>query len=557
MAYLSLYRKYRSQTFGDLIGQDHVVRTIQNGIASGRIAHAYLFTGPRGTGKTSTARLLAKALCCEHGPTPEPDNTCPICREITAGSCVDVIEMDAASESGVDDIREQIVEVTEYRPMVCRYKIFIIDEVHDLSAKAFDALLKTIEEPPAHIIFILATTEFNKVPPTIRSRCQKYEFHRASLQDLVARLSFVAEAEGVRAEPAALTAIARMADGGYRDGLTLLEQAILTSEDGEITLQQVYDQLGLVSEETVDQLLVAIRETDIPGIMEVLAGIARLGRDPRAILESMMVRLADLTRASYQVQTGITADAAREATLHETASRLGRDFILRMRGDLASAHKVIRDISLPRLWLESELVRLAIAKPSAPISAPTPAREAPRREIPARPEPTRTEPARSEQTLQPSVVTPEPAQPEPTPATPEPAPQEVTPIEEPEPTPIPQEEPPIRETPTSGGDWGPIFEDLKAISATLGRKLATARIATRNAEVVVVEFERAMDLEWLTAKPAAMAQVKTTVQKHLGVGLEVTYRAAGKQRMDDEPTVVELPSEGERLEQLVKEVFGL
>ena len=222
------------------------MRTLQNGITSGRIAHSYLFTGPRGTGKTSTARLLAKALCCDNGPSAEPDDTCEICKAITSGSCVDVIEMDAASESGVEEIRSQIVEAAEYLPMICRYKIYIIDEVHDLSAKAFDALLKTIEEPPAHVIFVLATTEYNKVPPTIRSRCQKFEFHRASMQDLVSRLAYVAESEEVAAEPAALAAIARMADGGYRDGLTLLEQAILTA-DGKITLQQVYDQLGIVS----------------------------------------------------------------------------------------------------------------------------------------------------------------------------------------------------------------------------------------------------------------------------------------------------------------------
>ena len=173
MAYLSLYRKYRSQTFSDLIGQDHVVRTLQNAVASGKIAHSYLFTGPRGTGKTSSARLLAKCLNCEKGPTPEPCNQCEQCISITQGNCVDVYELDAASESGVENVRDAIVDAVQYAPNYCRYKIFIIDEVHDLSSKAFDALLKTVEEPPPYVIFILATTEYNKVPPTIRSRCQK------------------------------------------------------------------------------------------------------------------------------------------------------------------------------------------------------------------------------------------------------------------------------------------------------------------------------------------------------------------------------------------------
>lgn len=524
MSYVSLYRKYRSQTFGDLIGQDHVVRTIQNGIASGRIAHAYLFTGPRGTGKTSTARLLAKALCCENGPTPEPDNTCHICQSITSGSCVDVIEMDAASESGVDDIREQIVEVTEYRPMVCRYKIFIIDEVHDLSPKAFDALLKTIEEPPPHIVFILATTEYNKVPPTIRSRCQKYEFHRGSLQDLVTRLTYVAEHEGITAEPAAVTAIARMADGGYRDALTLLEQAILTSEDSHISLQQVYDQLGLVSEEVVDQLLMAIHTNDVPGIMEVLAEIARLGRDPRSIVESTMYRLADLTRASYQVQTG-ALDAAREAALHETASRLGRDFILRMRGDLAEAHKSLRDISLPRLWLESEMVRLAGA---ANAPAPTP---------------------------RVAVSNPQPA-----PSRPQPA-REVTPAERPQPQPEPEaaepEPQPTQRAAAPADDWKEIVGKLTVVSRTLGLKLANTRLVDRQDNRVTVEFERQTDLEWLEDKPKAKAAVVTEICMSLNATVDVVFRAGTREKTDDGPTTVELPLEGEKLEQLVREVFGV
>jgi len=536
--YVSLYRKYRSQTFGDLIGQDHVVRTIQNGISSSRIAHAYLFTGPRGTGKTSTARLLAKALCCEAGPTPHPDNTCHICQSITAGSCVDVIEMDAASESGVDDIREQIVEVTEYRPMVCRYKIFIIDEVHDLSAKAFDALLKTIEEPPPHIIFILATTEFNKVPPTIRSRCQKYEFHRGSLQDLVSRLSFVAENEGVTVEPAAMTAIARMADGGYRDALTLLEQAILTTEDKNITLQQVYDQLGLVSEEVVDELLVAIRENGIVQIMQVLAEIARLGRDPRAIVESMMYRLADLTRASYQIQEG-PQDASREASLHETASRMGREFILKLRGDLAEAHKAIRDISLPRLWLESELVRLA----GIGLSAPGP-------RVAAAPAP---------------VDRPKAAAPRPVEATP--APRE-TPRETPAVAAenVPAEKPRSAPAPLEGDSpaavWSRVLAALPVkdgIPAAITKRAMSATLVGLEEDHLVLEVPRRLDADWFTDDHKRIGLLTVTLKKVASVNWSITIRASSTPvaGLESNGNTVELPMEGDRLEQAIRGVFGV
>ncbi|MEQ1820928.1 MAG: DNA polymerase III subunit gamma/tau [Fimbriimonadaceae bacterium] len=372
MSNVSLYRKYRSQNFSDLVGQEHVVRTLQNAITSDRIAHAFLFTGPRGTGKTSTARLLAKAICCEKGPATEPCNECDICVSITEGTSFDVLEMDAASESGVDDIRETIVEAVSYKPASARYRVFIIDEVHDLSAKAFDALLKTVEEPPEHVVFVLATTEYTKVPPTIRSRCQNFEFHRASLQNLVDRLAYVVEKEGSFAEPAALVAIAKMADGGYRDALTLLEQALITSDDG-ITLDKVYAQLGLIADESADAILLALKQGDVSKLIVTLSELTSLGRDPRSILDSLMHRSSDLTRAAYNVDmTGF--DPTQAASLHEISAALTPAFLLDVRGKISQIHKEIRDVSLPRIWMEAELIRCVMTTQTVTVA---PARVAP------------------------------------------------------------------------------------------------------------------------------------------------------------------------------------
>ncbi len=531
MPYQSLYRKYRSQSFDDLVGQDHVVRTLQSAISRGRIAHAYLFTGPRGTGKTSSARLLAKALCCESGPTPDPDGTCEICRDIAAGTCVDVVEIDAASESGVDDIRETIVDTVDYKPVVARYKVFIIDEVHDLSNKAFDALLKTIEEPPEHIVFILATTEFNKVPTTIRSRCQKYDFHRATMADLVGRLRHVAAGEEVEVEPEALSAIARMADGGYRDALTLLEQAILTSETGKVSLAQVYDQLGLVNEETVDAILMAIREGDVPAIMAQLGEVARLGRDPSALLESMLHRLADLTRASYGVALGAD-DASREASLHETAARIGRDTIVRLRGAIAGLHDSIRDISLPRVWLESEFIRLAGPGPvpfaEAPGGAPVTRREPvsvsgsapdPRRDLP--PSPTKPE----------ELATPTP----------------------------------VLDVPALTGDaaldkaaaaWTAAKTALGEKSALMAAKLDGSVVVARENGTVTVQMERQFELAWVQEGSKRAPAILEAFRGEIGdPSMEILYVVKRKD-LPDTVDAVELPLEGARLDQLLKDTFG-
>jgi len=521
LAYLSLYRKYRSQTFSDLMGQDHVVRTLQNAIGSGRIAHSYLFTGPRGTGKTSSARLLAKALCCEKGPTPEPCNECHICQAITEGTLVDVYEMDAASESGVDDVRDTIVEVCEYKPNIARYKVFIIDEVHDLSSKAFDALLKTVEEPPEHVIFVLATTEFNKVPPTIRSRCQKFEFHRASLTDLVTRLAYVAEREGVQAEPAALTAIARMADGGYRDALTLLEQAILTSE-GKITLQNVYDQLGLINDEVVDEILLALRDGDIPRLVATLDEVARLGRDPRTVLESMLHRMADLTRAILGIDVGASTDAAREASTHETAVRLGRDELLRQRAAIADAHKVIRDVSLPRLWLEAELTRIALAPRAGAQAVVQPVRSRPASAVAAAAEP-----------KEPEQHSPEPAKPE----LPEPGPPESTGAQ------------------ADAGPWPRILRELPE-NAPITMKLSDSRLLEIKDGQATVELKSRMFCDWMTEKPQRLAFLQSAIKAATGEEWQVKFVPAQSNGSGNQPITVELPLEGQPLHKAAQAQFN-
>jgi DNA polymerase III subunit gamma/tau len=514
VAQLALFRKYRSQTFEDLIGQEHVVRTLQSAITSGRISQTYLFTGPRGTGKTSSARLLAKALNCEKGLTGVPCNECDTCLGITAGNHPDVIEMDAASDSGVDDIREKIVDVASYAPMLARYKVFIIDEVHDLSNKAFDALLKTVEEPPPHLIFILATTEFNKVPATIRSRCQKYEFHRATLKNLTDRLVYVCQSEGVTAEPAAISAIARMADGGYRDALTLLEQAILVS-DGNITLDVVYDQLGLVSETAIDDLLLGIKGSDIAQIISILEQVVRSGRDPRALLESMLHRLADLTRAIYDVPTE-GSDVTRESAMHEFATRLGRDFLISVRSALAEAHKVIRDISLPRLWLESELIRIST---------------------------TRTAPSATTAVVSTTVV---PA------AVAKEQPQKSVAVESSQP----------EATPILGNDWEKVINLMQNAEAASGKssphrmRLIQARLIEDTPDMMRIAFSNQMHADWFAENPKRKGYVEGFLAQINRPNTKLEFEVEKKNEPDHMITeTVELPVEGARLERMVREVF--
>ena len=360
MAYVALYRKYRSQSFDELMGQDHVTRTLQNAIKSGHIAQAYLFHGARGCGKTSTARLLARALNCvaQDGPTPEPCGVCRLCVSIREGSCLDVVEIDAASETGVDNVREKVIENVQYAPAEARYKVYIIDEVHDLSAKAFDALLKTIEEPPAHVVFVLATTEYHKVPITIRSRCQNYQFKRGSLHDLAASIASVIAKEGYTAEPEAVQSIARSAEGSWRDALSLLEQVLAYSE-GHVTAETVNKAIGTVGAATLARVTETLAEGRWDATLAIASELVDSGIDVRQLLTALQAHLRDLLLVCAAPQHAMQElGPDRVALLAPQADKFAPPTLLTMLGTLTAAEREFRFTNQHRILLETALLRL-------------------------------------------------------------------------------------------------------------------------------------------------------------------------------------------------------
>ena len=311
--YRVLARKYRPQTFAELIGQDAMVQTLGNAIKRDRLAHAFLLTGVRGVGKTSTARLIAKALNCigpdgQGGPTIDPCGICEPCVAIAEGRHIDVVEMDAASNTGVDDVRE-IIEAVRYSAVSARYKVYIIDEVHMLSKNAFNALLKTLEEPPSHVKFLFATTEVNKVPVTVLSRCQRFDLRRIATDTLAAHFAMVSEAELIVADPEALALIARAAEGSVRDGLSILDQAIAHADldgGGTVTAAQVRDMLGLSDRGALRRLFAMILKGEGPLALAALTEQHDLGIDPAAVLRGLL----DIVHATTRVKVGATTDAA-------------------------------------------------------------------------------------------------------------------------------------------------------------------------------------------------------------------------------------------------------
>ena len=302
--YQALYRKYRPQTFDDVSGQLAVTQTLKTQLRTGKLSHAYLFTGSRGTGKTSCAKILAKAVNCENSPDGNPCNCCSACRGIDSGSCMDVLEIDAASNNGVDHVRD-LRDDAIYSPSQVRMRVYIIDEVHMLSISAFNALLKIIEEPPEHLLFILATTELHKVPATILSRCQRFSFRRISQEDIAARLQYVAYQEQIDLDEGAARVLARLADGGMRDGLSLLDQCA-SSTVGELTADRVYECLGIAGEQKCAELMGYIGNRNTAKALELFSQLYAQGKDLGAMLDEMACLTRDLMILKTAGKTGVT-----------------------------------------------------------------------------------------------------------------------------------------------------------------------------------------------------------------------------------------------------------
>jgi DNA polymerase III subunit gamma/tau len=362
----ALYRTYRPQDFDEVVGQDPIVRTLRNAISAGTVRQAYLFAGPRGTGKTSLARILAKGLNCVKGPTPTPDKTCHACEAIANGTSLDVVEMDAASQRGIDDIRE-IRERVVLQPAEGRYKVYILDEAHQLTDAAWNALLKLIEEPPPHLVFVFCTTDLGKVLPTVRSRCQTFVFARPRLPELVKLLRRVADGEKIEAPDQALSLIARSARGSFRDAVSTLDQ-LTASTEGQVTVQAVLQLLGAVEEEALFRLVDLVVDRDTAGALTFVEELSEQGQDLGRLVTDLIEHLRHLLLVQHvgEVPESLPVTEETRERLREQANQLGEPTVVRLIDLLHGAVDDMRQGADPRLPLELALVK--VTRPAADLS---------------------------------------------------------------------------------------------------------------------------------------------------------------------------------------------
>ena len=359
MSYMALYRKFRPQEFADVKGQEHIVTTLKNQIKADRIGHAYLFCGTRGTGKTTIAKIFAKAVNCEHPVDGSPCGECASCKAITAGSSMNVIEIDAASNNGVDNIRE-IREEVAYRPTEGKYKVYIIDEVHMLSIGAFNALLKTLEEPPSYVIFILATTEAHKIPITILSRCQRYDFRRISIETISDRLMELMEKENVEVEERAIRYIAKAADGSMRDALSLLDQCIAFYLGQKLTYDHVLEVLGAVDTEVFSKLLRKVLAEDVAGAISQLEELVIEGRDLGQFVNDFTWYLRNLLllKGSDDMEEVLDMSSENMALLKEEARLVEADVLMRYIRIFSELSNQVKYSSQKRILIEIAIIKL-------------------------------------------------------------------------------------------------------------------------------------------------------------------------------------------------------
>jgi DNA polymerase-3 subunit gamma/tau len=545
VSYLVLARKWRPQTFEDVVGQQATTRALTSALESGRIAHAFLFTGARGVGKTTAARILAKALNCERGPGPRPCNVCSICEEVTSGRSVDVLEIDGASNTGVDDIRD-LREKVKYLPARTRYKVVIIDEVHMLSGSAFNALLKTLEEPPPHVVFVFATTEPHKIPATVLSRVQRYDFRRIQFAQVLARLDEICRSEGVTAAEGALAVIAREAEGSMRDALSLLDQAWSAAAGGELREEEVAEALGVVDRGTLLGLGRALLARDARACLAGIEQVFARGYDIRQFAGALLTLLRDLAVAKVAPESAFFDRPEHEVQemramveTHEAAT------VYRQFDTLARAFDEIARAAYPKLLLEMTLLKMAAAEPLRPIAEALSRLEALEKRLgtsrieapPARtdaPKAAKLATLAVERAEQPKAVVPPPVASPPAPAAPQPvAPQPAAPTPvAPQPVaPQPVASQPVAPQPVApqpvadpAQAWREIVERLREARRSVAALFEQGKVVALGPASVKIAFEEPFLLE-SAREPENVALLTDLCRKRLGAAVTVSIVA--------------------------------